>query len=296
MGKLISFLICYRTEERSDHGCSLFTNLKKFNDALKPEDRSKIEILIRTDNDDRLAHNRLNDAKFINSLGFPIRVFKHNRWEGRFTFNYHYMYLFSQRNPESKFIGFMTDDCLFTEKCGNMIQELEERYLNKDYVVLHSSPIQQDTYPPTWPLDLNMKERLKEIIELGDYKTLEVTKRWCTSFLTESYPIVSSKLIEVIGNLGWQVNIDSTLALLNIILYQKYGLNIHFVLDTKHFIRMDSVRIDKENIPKYPFNHDMTLNASKTSSNQYLYKLMEQQAKNIYLNMKEDGVLKEYGT
>ena len=290
---LISFLICYRTEEQSDNRCNLFMMLQAFKDFLKPTDYDKVEVLVRIDDDDIVAHDRLVRDNYQQQLPFTFKVFEHNKWEGRYAFNYHHMYLFSQRNPNSKFIGFMGDDCIHLPKCKDMIDEIEKKYLNKDYVILRSSDY-DDTYPPKKPTDLKMKQRLEEITKMGDYRDLKVTQRWCTSFLVESYPIVSVKLLEVIGNLGWQLNIDSTLSLLNIMLYQKYGLNMYFMLDSKLYNRMDGTRKDKINPPAKIFNHEMTLHGSKASGNPYLYTLMEQQAKNIYLNMKEEGVLDEY--
>jgi hypothetical protein len=130
-----------------------------------------------------------------------------------------------------------------------------------------------------------MLDRLTEITQLGNYKEPYILEKIYSSFLTDTYPIVSTKIFEVIGNCGWQIHIDATCALLNVILYQKYGINLDYLLDSKYLSRMDSVRADKLNPPQNPFN---------TSIPSYYYTLIEQQAKNIYLNMKEDGVLKDY--
>ena len=290
---LLSYLICYRNPDRTDDPCNLFRVLNKFRKDIKETDYDKIEILIRIDKDDIPTLNRLVNSSYISAYPMKIRIFNFNRWEGRHTFNYHYMFLFSQRNPNSKFIGFMTDDCLFHDKIEHIIEELETKYLDLDYAVFFSCAT--ECYPtPEIYKQFHIKTKLDFITKMGDYKTLDVTEKWSTNFLTESYPIVSCKLLEVMSNLGWQVNIDSTLGLLNIMLYQKYGVNIAFLLENKSFIRKDCNRTDKETPAPNPFNHDMVLNASKNSKNKYLYTLMEQQAKNIYLNMKEDGVLDKY--
>jgi len=203
------------------------------------------------------------------------------------------MFLFSQRNPNSKFIGFMTDDCFFEDKIRYMFEELETKYIDLDYAVFSSCSTSY--YPtPEHHQRFDVKDRLAFVTKLGDYKDLKVTKKWATNYLTDAYPIVSAKLLEVIGNVGWQVNIDATLALLNIILYQKYGINISFLLLNKSFDRLDVARKEKENPEPTPFNYEMKIDSSNNSQNPYLYVLTEQQAKNIYLNMKEDDVLNKY--
>jgi len=290
---LLSFLVCYKSPERSDDPCNLFTVLEGLKNSIKPEDYGKIEFLIRIDSDDIVAYNKLVEYGYVAGYPMNIKVFQFKPWEGRYTFNYHYTFLFSQRAYCSKYVGFLTDDCLIHDKIKYMIEELETKYPDIEYGVFHSS--ETEVWPvPEHHKKFHVKERLEAITKMGDYKDLTVTQKWCSNFLTESYPIVTSKIFEIMGNCGWQVNIDSTLALLNVILYQKYGINIAFLLDSKSFSRLDAVRAEKEKPEPNSFNHRMTLNASKTSDDPYLYVLMEQQAKNIYLNMKEDGVLDKY--
>jgi len=277
----LSFLMCYRTPDRSDNQISITEVLNNLQFGFKPEDRKKIEVLIKIDADDTLANNLFSD-RYLNGYDYDIRVFSTDRANGRWAFNYHQMYLFSKINPNSRYVGILTDDQKIHPKIKYLFEEIEQDYNDLDYVFFCDSPYQENSKHSTPFL-----ERLGTITDIKSQASL-----WCTSYLIESCPIVTTKLLEVMGNCGWQVNIDATLGLLNVILYHDYKINIAKVLGSKWFQREDTFRMDKNTVDN--FHVGFHLDASTPIVHPMLLKLTEQQAKNIYLNMKEEGVLEKY--
>ena len=284
----LSFLMCYRTQDSTRAVTDITDILPNLASCFTKEEEAKVEVLIKIDKDDTGAHNLLVIQDYVSKFGFPIKVFITERGEGRHAFNYHYMHLFSQKNPDSKYIGFITDDVYVFPKLGKFFSEVEEDYSDLDYVIFHDSPFAELERHST-----PFVERMKIV---KDYE--QHIAKICTSYLTSSYPIVSSKLFEVMGNLSWQINIDSGLGLLGTILYSKYEINIFRVLACKYFNRTDNMRVDKKLEAEDPssdfFNANLTLHGSSINVHPYLLKLMEQQARNIYLNIKEEGVLEKY--
>ncbi len=276
---LLSFLITYRTPERkSGHNYStifdLFENLSK---TFVDKDREKIEIIIKIDNDDVQA---ISDCTQLHKYHFKTKVLQYGKWEGRWCFNYHQMYMFSYVDKKSRFICIITDDCLFySEKGKNLIKELET-HKDNNYVIFGGSPFKNEKEL----VQINPKERYDK---KTDYKT--VSKSWTTHYYIEGNSIVSKKIIECMGNMGWSVNIDITLGILPMLLYKKYNISIFNVLQNLVMERKDNYREDK-NVPS-TFNETFQIVEEKIKPDSYYYDLTEQQAKNIYLNMKEDGVI-----
>ncbi len=59
----------------------------------------------------------------------------------------------------------------------------------------------------------------------GIYEQEEAIRRWVVSFGSWS-PVISSRLIEVCQNFGWQANVDSWLMGLSVVLYDLYKMVI----------------------------------------------------------------------
>ena len=205
------------------------------------------ELLIKLDTDD------IKGIEFINRENKNyIKSFIYNRWEGRWTINYFYDYLFLHRDLRSKYIVMITDDIIITR---NFLHELDGSYILGNFQSAMT------------------REKLDKVGDL-------FKKQGLTSEYICSYPIVSTKLIEVIGNFGYQANPDSHLALLNIIMYQKYGIIL--AKHIKDFTKRDNIdRLDNYGID---FNKENKVSDSEMLQNSYILKLIEQQAKNIYLN------------
>ena len=210
------------------------------------------ELLIKLDLDDKKG---IDYIKSINKS--YIKPFTFHRWEGRWTINFFYDYLFIHRNLSSKHIVLVTDDIVITR---NFLDDLDDIHLIfGDYQTEMT------------------KEKLNKV---EDYSGMH----WLTSEYICSYPIVSTKLIEITGNFGYQPNPDSHLALLNVIMFQKYNKII-----TKHipeFIIRDNIdRIDNYG---ESFNRENLVTDSDMLSNKYIFELIKQQAKNIHLNTLEN--------
>ena len=267
---LLSVLVCCRMTRGIGGPTDILQLLSSIFQYWSPLHQSQTEILIKFDLDDELAIHELLEKGLIEKLvadfGSPsppkIRYFIYNRWEGKKTFNYHYNFLFSQRNPKSKLIGFATDDSFYQGDILNKVGDLD-----KPAIYLRSNIIETV---------------LKSI---NDYRSPEELRKWACGELTDPYPFVSSSLIEYAGSMGWQQNIDNWLSLLGAIVYKKYNINlfqnIPIVIQRKTDERPG---LEARNYSK--FNEEMFVDDTTFPKNDYYFKLIEQQAKNIYLNMK----------
>ncbi len=282
MNPLISFLITYRTPTlKSGANYSdiktLFDNMEEI---FGQEDIDKIEFLIRIDNDDEAA---ISDCKKVKKRKFNVRVFQHDKWEGRWCFNYHQMYLFSQVNKNTKFIGILTDDCtLDVGKGKNLIKELEQ-YKDEPYVIFWGSPhIQKD-----YIFEHDFIDRYNKVVNYRNNTAL-----WTTSFMVYGYPITSRKIYECMGNAGWVLNVDVHFGLLILTLFHNHKIHLTRVLQNFVICRKDNDRIAKKE--KNTFNKITRIADIVPPKDAYFFDLTEQQAKNIYLNIKEDNLLDRY--
>jgi len=248
MTPLITFLMLYRGRDETDKALeNLFVSLQ----THLP--RGSFEVLVRLDDND--LHGKGTFKQLVHLYNkINIRYFIHHRWEGRWSINYDYLYLFTYKNPSSKWVSFLTDDCIIKR---NIVEELDEKFhLVGDFKTDMT----------------NDKMNL-----VGDYKS----KHWLTPEYICAYPLMSTWLAKVMCNMGYQVNIDSTLALLNAILYVKYGIIIG-----KHipeFIIRDNVdRVDNWG---ETFNRQLLITDSDMPVDSFFFELMEQQAHNIYLSL-----------
>jgi len=266
--KLTFLMMCrIRTDLKDNSISDIFSFFDSAIKYIPIGERPLVEFLVKFDNDDKIAKS-FNLNKLYPSLN--IRTFTYGRWEGQATNHYHFSYLFSHRNPNSKYIGFVSDDCQFTRF---NINELIGEY----------------SY-------FNTKHTLKKLEEFKDYKN---NLSWITG-LNDSYPIMSAKILEITSGIGFQEHIDNWKSLLNLILYSKYKISLsriwkpifkrHNILPEK--LRKDLTWYDWTTGSK--FNYDMKLFIEKDKVNSYYFTLVEKQAHNIYLNLKEDGVLQNY--
>ena len=263
---IISLLMCYRASR------DINTLYNLFDSAIRETENGnlkKIEFLIKFDSDDKrgIKEFLIDDSLIKKHPNLIIRPFIYRRWEGRHSLNLHYMFLFSRRNKSSKFIKFISDDSEFYQDPIPTITP----FLNDNYIICSSRP-----------------HSIEKLDSITDYRT---DNRWISAYLTGPLPLVSSKIIEIIGNTCWGLNTDNWLTLLNLVLYHKYKINIVEAVDFMHLCGrvFESYGDD---IFKSSFNIDMLVSVNNLPKNLYYFDLVEQQAKNIYLNMKEDGLIK----
>jgi len=253
---LISFMMAYRGRVETNASLSkmfeTFAHYNRFN-------YDEVEFLVRLDSDDRhgitMIKNMIGKFPFL-----KIKPFTHHRWEGRWSIDYDYQYLLKKKTPDSKCISFITDDIVFNR---NFMDDVKNNLT--DYSIVGDFQ-----HPMT-------KEKL-DLVE--DYHNIN----WLTPDYICAYPILSSKLAEVMCNMGYQVNVDSTLALINVIMYKKYGLILGKHIE--HFLLRENVdRTDKYGSE---FDSGWEMNDGCIAKDPYFFRLVEQQVKNIYLNMKDE--------
>jgi hypothetical protein len=116
----------------------------------------------------------------------------------------------------------------------------------------------------------------------GIYEEESAIRQWVVAFGALS-PVVSSRLIEVCQNFGWQANVDSWIMGLSVVLYDLYGIVLWRTI--RPFYER-SGGLDACNTPTY---NNMELTNNIGPKNRYWFELVRRQARNVYLNM-------EYGT
>ncbi len=238
--------------------------IKFFNDVLKiltPRDRCKVEFLIKFDSDDSKARNVIDK---LSQLPLVIRTFIYRRWEGMDTAYHNYTYSLCRADSHSKFIGFCGDDSIPLNLNVNTL----EYFKDNDYIFFTSMPRMLEE---EWLKRANYKFPFKSCMEsLNNMR------------LVDPYPILSRKLLEICSGVGFCTNIDGWLALLNVILFNKYGISIIKNLPSLMFYRDNTQSKDMiEDSFTSTFNRDM-------EDLPYYFNLINQQAKNIYLNINHE--------
>ncbi len=253
---MLTFFLPYRVrEERNIESIrKLFRTMHKYFRTTPKE------VLIKIDSDDEQAPKVLEEIIGRHTFNFDIKVFTFKRWEGRWSLHCVYNYLLNKINPQSKYIIVPNDD--------TYISKSVDIPANNNYLLMG------DFYGEMTP------ERLKMDYRKDDWFT-------CQRGLICAYPIISSKLAQITG-FGFQPNIDCYFALINLILFNKYGVNI-----AKHTDEF----VVRKNIPRTDdygedFDIETRIHSSALPKNPMFFKLIEQAAKNVYLNMKVDGLVK----
>ena len=260
---IITFVMAYRVREATNIS-AMNTFLNSIQDIL-PID--KIELLVKLDLDDSVAQKMFfcPETGFLaynSKYTFPIRPFSFRRWEGRWTLHHFYHYLFTQRNEASKFTAFINDDVTIIR---NPIEDVEKESRN-NYVILGNYQTKMN------------KEKLDRV---------GLKNNWLTSEYICSYPFISNKIIEICGNTSYESYPDNWLTLLYLTLHKKYGVLLPKHID-EYVFRKNIGRTDSFGVE---FDYDNRFLMENFNKKSYYFKLVGQQAKNIYLNMKEDGVI-----
>jgi hypothetical protein len=250
---MISVIFCSRVKENPD------SNVRRLLDSavahLRADERDKVEFLIKYDDDD---DGRPPDS-FFARYPFPIRTFVWSRGEGRHYLHHAQEYLFTQRDPRSRFCLMTADDFLFTRP--NFVSEILSH--REEFCII--GPVR----PPIESF-------------AGIYEKEEAIRQWVVAFGPLS-PVISSRLIEVCQNFGWQSNVDSWLMGLSIVLYDLYKVVIWRTIEPYY------ERGGGYGLGDTPTYNNMELTCMKGPENKYWFELLRHQARNLYLNM-------EFGT
>jgi len=259
---IVTFLMCSRRKDNPDSKLENFLNTLEAN--LDDGNMKKLEVLIKFDDDDLESQYKIFDRNYrakrhpyeskydqgnlLKQFPFKIREFVYKQGMGRRSLHNDYMFLFSQRNVSSKFVAFATDDSIVLGK--GMIEELE-RMKNKDWVF--------------------MGDKRPHIESYADYRN---DQRWRMD--VSMFPIVSTKIIECCGSMGWQVNIDNWFTLLAVIIYHKYGLDLWEGSYDQYIGRAGGESKESQYGNRY---NPMEVNNKFRVQNTYYFDLVEQQAK-----------------
>jgi hypothetical protein len=254
---MISVLFCSRIKDNPDSQLTRLLDSTVANTT--PEEREQIEFLIKFDSDD---DERPTNEAFAN-YPFSVRTFAWSRGEGRHGLHHAQEYLFAQRDPRSRFCLMTADDFYFTRPgFVSDILAVKDEFCIMGY---RRPPI--ESY-------------------YGAYEKEEVIRQWVVSFGCWS-PVVSSRLIEVCQNFGWQANVDSWLMGLSVVLYDLYGIIIW--KQHEEFYARGGSHVRPASMGSAPTYNNMEITNNVGPVNRYWFELVRRQARNVYLNM-------EYGT
>ena len=250
---MLSVLFCSRAQDNPD--CGLQRLLDSAAACTTPGEREQIEFLIKFDNDDTA---RLSDAALA-AYPFAVRPFRWSRGEGRHGLHHAQEYMFAQRDPRSRFCLMTADDFIFTRPgFVSDILAVEDEFC----IMGHRRP----------PIESFA----------GNYEQNDAIRQWVVSFGCWS-PVVSSRLIEVCQNFGWQANVDSWLMGLSVVLYDLYGVVI-WKQHTPFYERGGSYE-RPASMGVAPTYNNMELTNNVGPLNPYWFELVRRQARNVYLNM-----------
>ena len=253
---MLSVIFCSRVKGNPD------SNVKRLLDSavlhVAPEERDQIEFLIKYDDDD---DQRPSD-RFFAEYPFAVRTFVWSRGEGRHSLHHAQEYLFTQRDPRTRFCLMTADDFYFM-RTGFVSDILS---VQDEFCILG---------------------HMRPAIEAFDgiYENEEAIRRWVVAFGCLS-PVVSVRLIEVCQNFGWQANVDGWLMGLSVVLYDLYKVVIWKTHEPFY------ERGGGYGLGDTPTYNDMELTCQKGPFNKYWFELLRRQARNLYLNMQHGT---EYG-
>ncbi len=246
---MLSVLFCSRRKDNPDS--DLPRLLDSTVETLSPAEYAQIEFLIKLDDDD----SEQLPASFYEKYPFPIRRFTFSRAEGRHSLHHAQEYLFAQRDRRSRWCLMTADDFYFTRKGWlSEILAVPDEYCIMGYVRPHI-----EAY-------------------CGIYEQEEAIRKWVVAFGLWS-PVVSSRVIEICQNFGWQANVDSWLMGLSVVLYDLYGVVIW-----RHHEPFYT-RGGGYGLGDTPTYNNMELTCQKGPFNKYWFELVRRQARNLYLNM-----------
>jgi len=223
--------------------------------------KNNCEVLVKYDYDDDQQPNE----EFFSKFPFDVKKFVWSRGEGRHSFHLDHFYLFSQRNMDSKFVLLCADDFTFTK--NNFIDDILS--IEEEYCFVGPHRPRVELYKNHW--------RDPQVMEIWKHNE------------GVSLPCFSIRCIEVLQNYGWQCNADNWQTLLHILMYEKFGLDLWKAVPP-FFIRNPT---DGTSGYGKSYNN-MEMDGSRNPKNTYYFNLVEQQAKNLYLNIIADKIIKKY--
>ncbi len=240
---------------------NLFDSTVKF---CTQEELKNIEFIIKFDNDD----DQIPSQDFFDKWPFQIKYCKYERGEGRHAIHEIITYLYTLRDQRSKFVLNLSDDFVFTRP----------GFVNEILSVQNSYTIIGGAYDG-WVIPDFTGKHLRDV---------HSWRYW----VAEYCPIIGIRALESVQNFGWQSAIDFWALALAVSFHEQFGFSIWHNMQS-FYIRKDDYRTSHKDMhaARYVYNL-MEDSAYQSCKNPYYFDLIEQQAKNIYLNMKYDGLIK----
>jgi hypothetical protein len=255
---VISILFCSRVKDNP--ASALPRLLDSAIEHIAPHERDKVEFLIKYDDDD----TERPPESWFERYPFRIRMFCWSRGEGRHGLHHAQEYLFAQRDPRSRFCLMTADDFHFT-RSGFVSEILSVR--DEFCILCYRRP------------DI-------EAYANAGYEREDLIRQWAVSF-GEWSPVITTRLIEVCQNFGWQSNVDSWLMALSLALYDLYKV----VIWRKHEPFYE--RTGGYGPGDTPTYNNMELTGKIGPNNKYWFELVRRQARNLYLNMEHGTDLRK---
>jgi hypothetical protein len=243
---------------------NLDTNVKQLLDSVvlcvSEEDYDKIELIIKYDADDDC---RPPDS-FFDAYPFVIKRFVYERGEGR-HYNHHYSeYGFANRNTSFKWAMSVADDFFFIRK--DFLKDLAA--IQDEYMVVGFTR-------PTF--EINAVKKIYDENFPYNFDHENGVGEYC--------PCLTANLVEICQNMGWQSNIDAWVVLLETKLFEKYGFLLWKQIEP-FYKRTGSYGLGDTPVRKGAgLYNNMSITGAVIPKNKYLFKLIEQQATNVYLNI-----------
>ena len=291
------------------------------------DEREKLEILLKFDSCDQRKEevfsflednirpqitSALGDSPYTwlkipeenTGSGLLIKLFIYNRGEGRADIDRTLSYLGTCVHPNSKIFFNIADDYTFLR--NGWVTEILDEYDKSDseYIVFHSGAVIDDTtkYTATGDIRTDIPREFSRKI-LFDYEEVVTCKKPFRQSTLEYYnfsyaPICSTKLFHTISCQTYQPSIDVHFILLAASVLCKFGINIwndkvrgfyKRGMGEEESLFSQEVRLDAHHGGS-GYNLNEISGRIQNIRNPLYFRLVEQQAKNIFLNIKSEEV------
>jgi hypothetical protein len=254
---MITLLVCCRVEGNPDSALD-----RMLDSLLATTTPGNVEVVIKFDTDDPGAPQ----PEWFTRYPFPVKYFRWSRNEGRHSLYWDQAHLFAQHDPGSRWLQIMTDDAVFTRPGWD--EELLAR--SEPYAIV---------FPDNVPVVRDFAG--------GRWREPELFERWRHCDVQALCPTVTTRTLEVLQNFGWQSGADNWCALLTILMYDLFGVEIG--VHVPRFYRQFEIQ-SGATVGRPCFNN-MAIDHIRDCENKYYFELVKQQCRNLYLNMKADGLL-----
>lgn len=254
---MISLIVCCRVEGNADSA------LERMLDSLaQTTNPANIELLIKFDSDDRSAPA----PEWFERFPFRVTCFRWARNEGRHSLYWDQSHLFAQHDPDSRWVHITTDDAVYSRQGWDAdLLARPERYAI--------------AFPDLVPLVRDYAD--------GRWREPELFERWRHCERQAVCPVLTTRTVEVLQNFGWQSGVDNWCALLTIMMYDLFRVEIG--VHVPRFYHQANVQ-SGATVETACFNN-MAIDHLRSCENKYYFTLVEQQCRNLYLNMKDEGLV-----